>query len=128
MKTDDTLEDVQYIVKKILNLKIFDGENGKRWAASVIDKQYEILCISQFTLYHVIKGNKLDFHKAMPSGAAESLYIKFLTELRTKYRPEQIKDGKFGEMMEVHIENSGPVTLEIESPSKENFAVVPTKK
>lgn len=80
-----------FSVKKILNLKIFDGENGKRWSASVIDKQYEILCVSQFTLYHVIKGNKLDFHKAMPSGAAESLYIKFLTELKTKYRPEQIK-------------------------------------
>ncbi|XP_063980495.1 D-aminoacyl-tRNA deacylase 1 isoform X2 [Diachasmimorpha longicaudata] len=116
IKTDDTLADVEYIVKKILNLKLFDGENGKRWGASVIDKQYEVLCVSQFTLYHIMKGNKLDFHRAMSAVHAEPFYRNFIAELGKVYNPEFIKDGKFGAMMQVHIENDGPVTIEIESP------------
>nr|XP_012147645.1 PREDICTED: D-tyrosyl-tRNA(Tyr) deacylase 1-like [Megachile rotundata] len=85
-----------------------------------MDKQYEILCISQFTLYHALKGNRLDFHKAMSAQESEPFYNKFLTELGKSYKPELIKDGKFGAMMEVNIQNSGPVTLEIESPIKHN--------
>ncbi|XP_043282149.1 D-aminoacyl-tRNA deacylase 1 [Venturia canescens] len=118
IKRDDTPKDAQYIVRKILNTKIFDGENGKRWSASVMDKKYEILCVSQFTLYHVMKGNKLDFHRSMPAQEAESFYNQILADLKQKYNPECIKDGKFGAMMKVHIENDGPVTLEIESPAK----------
>lgn len=78
-------------VRKILNTKIFDGEDGKRWSASVVDKQYEILCVSQFTLYHVMKGNKLDFHRSMPGQLAEPFYNNILTELGKKYKPECIK-------------------------------------
>ncbi|XP_076636111.1 D-aminoacyl-tRNA deacylase [Colletes latitarsis] len=120
IKREDSMEDMKYIVRKILNTKIFDGDNGKKWSASVMDKQYEILCISQFTLYHSLKGNRLDFHRAMPAQDSESFYNKFLTELSRNYKPELIKDGKFGAMMEVNIQNSGPVTLEIESPINSN--------
>ncbi|KAG7206543.1 hypothetical protein KM043_003886 [Ampulex compressa] len=116
IKRNDTMADINYIVKKILNTKIFEDAQGKKWAASVTDKKYEILCVSQFTLYHVLKGNRLDFHRAMPSRESETFYNVFLTELGKRYRPELIKDGKFGAMMEVSIQNSGPVTLEIESP------------
>lgn len=56
-----------------------------------MDKKYEILCISQFTLYHILKGNKLDFHKAMPAQEAEHFYMNFLAELRKKYSPELVK-------------------------------------
>lgn len=56
-----------------------------------MDKKYEILCISQFTLYHVLKGNKLDFHRAMPAQESEPFYMNFLAELRKRYRPELIK-------------------------------------
>ncbi|XP_033211581.1 D-aminoacyl-tRNA deacylase 1 [Belonocnema kinseyi] len=115
IKREDTLHDMEYIVKKILNTKIFEGENGKKWAASVMDKHYEVLCISQFTLYHVMKGNRLDFHNAMCAHEAELFYNKLLAQLAEDYNPEKIKDGKFGAMMEVDIQNSGPVTLEIES-------------
>ncbi|CAG2165354.1 unnamed protein product [Oppiella nova] len=52
-------------VRKILSLRIFDAEDGKRWSASVVDKKYEILSVSQFTLYSHLKGNKPDFHHAM---------------------------------------------------------------
>ncbi|XP_046835576.1 D-aminoacyl-tRNA deacylase 1 [Vespa crabro] len=113
----DTLADIKYIVRKILNTKIFENDK-KKWSASVMDKQYEILCISQFTLYHVLKGNKLDFHRAMPAQESEPFYKIFLNELGKNYKPELIKDGIFGAMMEVSIQNSGPVTLEIESPIK----------
>ncbi|XP_043477677.1 D-aminoacyl-tRNA deacylase 1 [Leptopilina heterotoma] len=115
IKRDDTLNDMEYIVKKILNTKIFNNEDGKKWSANVKEKKYEILCISQFTLYHVLKGNRLDFHRAMHAHEAEIFYNKFLTQLGEDYEPEKIKDGKFGAMMEVNIQNSGPVTLEIES-------------
>ncbi|XP_032679032.1 D-aminoacyl-tRNA deacylase 1-like isoform X2 [Odontomachus brunneus] len=118
IKRDDGTADVEYIVRKILNTKIFDNEKGKRWSASVMDKKYEILCISQFTLYHVLKGNKLDFHRAMSTQESELFYINFLAELRKKYNAELVKDGKFGAMMEVCIQNNGPVTLEIESSTK----------
>ncbi|XP_072750876.1 D-aminoacyl-tRNA deacylase 1 isoform X2 [Anoplolepis gracilipes] len=116
IKKGDGVVDMEYIVRKILNTKLFDGDKGKKWGASVTDKKYEILCISQFTLYHVLKGNKLDFHRAMPAQESESFYMNFLAELRKKYIPDLVKDGKFGAMMEVCIQNSGPVTLEIESP------------
>lgn len=80
-------------VRKILNTKLFDGDKGKKWGASVADKKYEILCISQFTLYHVLKGNKLNFHKAMPAQESEPFYMNFLATLRRKYNPELIKDN-----------------------------------
>lgn len=85
-------------VKKILNLKLFDGENGKRWAASVMDKQLEILCVSQFTLYHIMKGNKLDFHRTMPAARAEPFYMNLIEQLGKRYKPEFIK----GEMVHLY--------------------------
>uniref|UniRef100_A0A7N5JFV3 D-aminoacyl-tRNA deacylase 1 n=1 Tax=Ailuropoda melanoleuca TaxID=9646 RepID=A0A7N5JFV3_AILME len=103
-------------VRKILNLRVFEDESGKHWAKSVMDKQYEVLCISQFTLQCVLKGNKPDFHLAMPTEQAESFYNSFLEQLRKTYRPELIKDGTFGAYMQVHIQNDGPVTIELESP------------
>lgn len=120
IKRDDGATDMKYIVRKILNTKIFDDDQGKKWGASVADKKYEILCISQFTLYHVLKGNKLDFHRAMPAQESEPFYMNFLAELRKEYVPELVRDGKFGAMMEVCIQNNGPVTLEIESPISSN--------
>ncbi|XP_015521024.1 D-aminoacyl-tRNA deacylase 1 [Neodiprion pinetum] len=116
LKKDDNAADMEYIIRKILNTKIFEDENEKRWSTNVVDKNYEILCVSQFTLYHQLKGNKLDFHRAMPATESEPFYNNFLLELGKQYKPELIKDGKFGAMMQVLIENDGPVTLEIESP------------
>lgn len=78
-------------VRKILNLRVFEDESGKHWSKSVMDKQYEVLCISQFTLQCVLKGNKPDFHLAMPTEQAESFYNSFLEQLRKTYRPELIQ-------------------------------------
>ncbi|XP_047601819.1 D-aminoacyl-tRNA deacylase 1 isoform X3 [Lutra lutra] len=114
---EDTQKEVEHMVRKILNLRVFEDESGKHWSKSVMDKQYEVLCISQFTLQCVLKGNKPDFHLAMPTEQAESFYNSFLEQLRKTYRPELIKDGKFGAYMQVHIQNDGPVTIELESPA-----------
>lgn len=78
-------------VRKILNLRVFEDESGKHWSKSVMDKEYEVLCVSQFTLQCVLKGNKPDFHLAMPTEQAESFYNSFLDQLRKSYRPELIR-------------------------------------
>jgi D-tyrosyl-tRNA(Tyr) deacylase len=88
---------------------------------SVRDQKLEILSISQFTLYsNLNKGKKPDFHHAMGGEGAKNLYNQFLQKLGEDYEPAKIKDGVFGAMMEVTIQNSGPVTIEIESPKKED--------
>ncbi|KAF3824636.1 hypothetical protein GH733_009970 [Mirounga leonina] len=89
---EDTQKDLEHMVRKILNLRVFEDESGKHWSKSVMDKQYEVLCISQFTLQCVLKGNKPDFHLAMPTEQAESFYNSFLEQLRKTYRPELIKE------------------------------------
>ena len=79
---------------------------------------FEILCISQFTLYYKLKGNKPDFHHAMSGDKAKEMYDLLLETLGKEYNADKIKDGVFGAMMNVQIFNDGPVTIEIESPVK----------
>uniref|UniRef100_A0A8C7HFV1 D-aminoacyl-tRNA deacylase n=1 Tax=Oncorhynchus kisutch TaxID=8019 RepID=A0A8C7HFV1_ONCKI len=114
---EDTQKDVDYMVRKILNLRLFDDENGRAWSKSVMDKEYEVLCVSQFTLQCILKGNKPDFHAAMPAELSQPFYNNILEHLRSTYKPEMIKDGQFGAYMQVHIQNDGPVTIELVSPS-----------
>lgn len=117
ISVEDTQKDVDYMVRKVLNLRLFEDEGGKAWCKSVMDKQYEVLCISQFTLQCILKGNKPDFHMAMPSEQAEPFYNDIVEQLRRAYKPELVKDGKFGAYMQVHIQNDGPVTIELEPPA-----------
>ncbi|KAG0167762.1 D-tyrosyl-tRNA(Tyr) deacylase [Apophysomyces sp. BC1034] len=115
--TDDTEKDVDYMVNKILNLRVFDEEStGAMWKKSTKDLGLEILCVSQFTLQgKTIKGNKPDFHAAMKTGPAKVMYEQFLQKLDQAYDPSKIQDGVFGAMMLVDIANDGPVTLELDS-------------
>ncbi|CAI4223336.1 unnamed protein product [Auanema sp. JU1783] len=115
--TDDTDDDIQYTVRKILNTRIFDGET-KRWDKSVKDLNLEVLCVSQFTLYGILKGNKLDFHNSMGPKEACEFYGKFISQLRSQYNTDLVKDGVFAAMMEVQISNDGPVTVVIDSKDK----------
>ena len=111
----DTLEDIEYIVKKVTNLRIFDDENGIM-NKSVIDVSGEILSISQFTLYaETKKGNRPCYNKALNGSAAITLYDKFNDELN-KVVPTVT--GVFGEDMKVNISNDGPVTIIIDSKNK----------
>lgn len=118
----DTEKDSQYIVRKILNLRLWQNESsGKAWDQSVMQREYEVLLVSQFTLYGQPKGNKLDFHVAMPPQQAKAFYdTHVLAHARSLYRPDRVKDGVFGAMMEVDLVNDGPVTLILDSSKGEN--------
>eukprot|EP00475_Leptophrys_vorax_P015180 TRINITY_DN21540_c0_g1_i2.p1 TRINITY_DN21540_c0_g1~~TRINITY_DN21540_c0_g1_i2.p1 ORF type:complete len:148 (-),score=5.33 TRINITY_DN21540_c0_g1_i2:47-427(-) len=102
--------------RKILNLRMWPNEkSGRAWDQSVSQRGYEVLLVSQFTLYGQPKGNKLDFHVAMPPQQARPFYEAFVERVRRAYKGDKVKDGVFGAMMDVHLVNSGPVTLFIDS-------------
>ncbi|CAG8483759.1 5524_t:CDS:10 [Ambispora leptoticha] len=114
--SSDTESDIEYIVRKILNVRVFEDESGtKMWMRSVKDAELEILCISQFTLYASLTKNKPSFHQAMNSEASKGMYTTFLNRLKQAYVEDRVKDGVFGAMMKVNIVNEGPVTLELDS-------------
>mmetsp|Transcript_7121 Transcript_7121/g.6975 ORF Transcript_7121/g.6975 Transcript_7121/m.6975 type:complete len:86 (+) Transcript_7121:210-467(+) len=82
-----------------------------------MQKNFEVLVVSQFTLYAVMKGNRPDFHNAMANEDARNLYELFVQELRNAYGPEKIQTGAFGQYMNISLLNDGPVTINIESKS-----------
>jgi D-tyrosyl-tRNA(Tyr) deacylase len=78
----------------------------KMWKTNVKDIEGEILSVSQFTLMaNTTRGNKPDFHGAMKASESQEMYNTFLAELRKLYKPDKIKDGKFGAMMDVSLTN-----------------------
>ncbi|KAI8437662.1 hypothetical protein MSG28_011912 [Choristoneura fumiferana] len=117
---NDNHSDMEYIVRKILSIRLFNDDSDKRWSKSVVEKELEVLCVSQFTLYNTWKGNKPDFHNAMAGDESKKFYEQFLELLKSSYKPEKIKDGVFGAYMQVSIQNDGPVTVEIESPARDD--------
>ncbi|KAK9501182.1 hypothetical protein O3M35_002262 [Rhynocoris fuscipes] len=106
-------------VRKILNIRLFEDDNGKMWKCSVKEKNYEILCLSQITLYNRLKGNKPDFHLAMPPELSKSFYMNFLKQLKNSYSEDLVKEGIFGKHIVVGIQNDGPVTINLESPVRD---------
>ncbi|KAJ1916350.1 D-tyrosyl-tRNA(Tyr) deacylase [Mycoemilia scoparia] len=113
---DDTVKDMDYMIKKILGMRVFEDDSGKMWTKSVKDLGLEVLCVSQFTLYgKTNKGNKPDFHDSMRSEQSRDFYNEFVVKLRSQYDASKIQEGEFGAMMLVNIANDGPVTLELDS-------------
>lgn len=116
---DDTEKDMEYIARKILSIRLFenaeDTASSGKWNKSVVDRDFEVLCVSQFTLQSTLKGNKPDFHLAMSSEQSKEFYLKFLDLLKKSYKPEKIQDGRFGAYMKVDIQNDGPVTILLDS-------------
>ncbi len=113
--TTDTEEDINYIVKKTLNLRVFDDESGVM-NKSILDTKGEILSISQFTLQAKTKeGNRPSYIEAMKGEDSIKLY-----ELFNKKLNEGVvtKGGIFGAEMLVKIDNDGPVTIIIDSKNK----------
>ncbi|KAE7995787.1 hypothetical protein FH972_000555 [Carpinus fangiana] len=100
----------------VLNMRLFPNENtGKGWDQNVMQRNYEVLLVSQFTLYGFLKGNKPDFHVAMPPQTAKPFYASLVERFRKSYDPAAIKDGVFGAMMKVNLVNDGPVTMQLDS-------------
>lgn len=113
---EDNIEDIKYLVKKVINLRIFDDENGVM-NKSVLDVKGEILSISQFTLYaDTKKGNRPSYINALNGEEATKLYDLFNEELRNN--DIKVETGIFGSDMKVNILNDGPVTILLESRNK----------
>lgn len=112
---DDKPSDAEYIIKKILNSRFFEDDTGKRWNKSVKEMKYEVLCLSQVTLYHKHKGNKLDFHTAMNPDDSKKFFDNFVNQMRDSYDSNLIKNGVFGAYCLINIQNDGPVTIVLES-------------
>ena len=114
----DTDEHIEHITDKLLNIRLFDDEKGNRWKESVKSLGLELLLVSQFTLYHVLKGNKPDFHEAMGGDKARELFDKIVKRIREKYDEKKVQTGAFGEYMQIDMECDGPVTINWEYPVK----------
>ena len=111
----DTLDDLNYLVRKVLNLRIFDDENGIM-NKNIIDAGGKILAISQFTLQAVTReGNRPSWNEAMKGEDAVKLYDLFCEELNKSVPTFK---GVFGAEMLVKIDNDGPVTIIIDSKNK----------
>jgi D-tyrosyl-tRNA(Tyr) deacylase len=114
----DLQEDIDYLVKKTVNLRIFDDENGVM-NRSVLETGGEILCVSQFTLFAMTKkGNRPSYIRASKAGFAVPMYEKFTAALSDALGKE-VQTGEFGADMKVELLNDGPVTIVIDSKAKE---------
>ena len=114
----DTAEDIEWLSGKILNLRIFNDENGVM-NVSVTDKKGEILLVSQFTLHaSTKKGNRPSYSKASKPEVAIPLYEKMIQKLSSDLG-KPVKTGEFGADMKVELLNDGPVTIVIDTKNKE---------
>ena len=112
---EDTLEDLEYMAKKVLNLRIFDDSNGIM-NKSILDNGGSILSISQFTLCaNTKKGNRPSYIDAMEPVMAKKYYLKFNEMLRESV---DVFEGIFQADMIVNINNDGPITIILESKNK----------
>ena len=114
----DTQEDIDWLVKKISQLRVFDDENGVM-NRSVMDVDGEVLVVSQFTLYaSTKKGNRPSYINAAPPEVAVPLYEAFVESLSTATR-KRVPTGVFGADMKVSLLNDGPVTIMIDTKNRE---------
>ena len=110
----DTDKEIDFIINKIINLRIFGDENTDNFERSLVDINGELLIISQFTLYgETKKGRRPSFINSAKSEYAESIYNKFIEKLNNQ--EIKVQTGIFGAKMKVNIVNEGPITLMIDS-------------
>ena len=114
----DTETELDFLARKCLELRLFGGEEeSDRWEKSIQEIGGELLVISQFTLYgDCRKGRRPSFDRSAAPHAAEDLYNRFVAKLRESGL--RVETGEFGAMMQVSIENDGPVTLLLEREPK----------
>lgn len=114
----DTDADVNWLAQKVVNLRIFDDENGVM-NRSVVDVDGEILIVSQFTLHAMTaKGNRPSYIRASKPDFAIPMYEKFCAKV-SELLGKQVGTGEFGADMKVELLNDGPVTILIDSQRRE---------
>jgi D-tyrosyl-tRNA(Tyr) deacylase len=113
----DGIDDIQWLARKITNLRIFDDAQGVM-NESITDHEGEVLVISQFTLHASIKkGNRPSYIKAARPEIAIPLYDQFITEMEQSLG-KKIQSGEFGANMKIFLINDGPVTIIIDTKDK----------
>ena len=114
---DDNEEDLEWLSKKILNLRIFNDKQGKM-NLSLFDLKGELLLVSQFTLLaNVKRGNRPSFVRSAPPAQAQMLYEQMIERLESKLA-KPIATGQFGAMMNLKLVNQGPVTIIIDTKNR----------
>lgn len=118
---DDSLADLEYCCKRLINCKLWENDNGGMWRHSIKQRNLECMLVSQFTLYGTLsKKHQPDYKLSMKADKARSLYEQFVTIVKEQYKPEKVQDGVFGAKMSVDLVNDGPVTIIIDSePQKQ---------
>ncbi len=118
IENSDNREDIEWLVHKIKNLRIFSDDEGKM-NLSVMDINGEVLIISQFTLHaKTKKGFRPSFIRAAKPDIAIPLYEQFIRKFEEEM-PGKVQTGEFGAMMRVGLINNGPVTIIIDTKNKE---------
>jgi len=118
IESADSDEDIDWLVRKLLSLRIFEDGQGKM-NRSILEVGGEALVVSQFTLHaRVKKGTRPSFERAARPELAIPLYEKFIAELQNGIGRE-VATGEFGAMMDVALVNDGPVTIWIDSKNRE---------
>lgn len=118
IEAEDGAEDIEWLVKKLISLRIFEDNEGKM-NLSILDVGGEALVVSQFTLHaRVKKGTRPSFDRAARPETAIPLYESFVKELEAGLG-KPVGTGEFGAMMDVALVNDGPVTIWIDSRNRE---------
>lgn len=118
VEENDSNEDLEWLAKKILSMRIFGDDDGKMNLA-LEEAKGDLMIISQFTLYaSTKKGNRPSFIKSARPELANVMYELFIQFMRSEYIGN-IETGVFGEDMKVHLVNDGPVTIIIDSKQRE---------
>lgn len=113
VENNDEIEDLEYIAKKTLGLRVFSDSEGKM-NLSINDVGGEIMVVSQFTLYgDVRKGNRPSFTNSAKGVKAEDFYEKFIEKMKENI--EVVETGVFGADMQIELVNDGPVTIQLDS-------------
>ena len=118
IEDSDTNEDITWLAAKIVNLRVFEDENGVM-NLSVKDVDGEVLVVSQFTLHAATKkGNRPSYIRAARPEVAIPIYEAFVRQVETLLG-KQVPTGQFGAMMQVNLCNDGPVTILIDTKNKD---------
>jgi len=116
ISSSDSLDDGKYLIQKILNLRLFSNDTG-RFEESVSERDFEILVVSQFTLYaQTRKGRRPSFIEAANGVEAKKIFDALI--LLHKDSKLRVSQGRFGADMVVRLENDGPVTIFLDSKDR----------